>query len=37
MEHTFSEKDIGFSLFKKEAVRKELNTVWITKNPRVTL
>ena len=27
---------IGFSLFKKEAVRIELNTVWITKNPWLT-
>ena len=31
MEHKFSQKDIGLSFFKKEAVRKELNTVWLTK------
>ena len=36
MEHKISQKDIGVSLFKKEAVRKEMKTVWTTQIPCVT-
>ena len=36
MEHQISQKDIGFRLFKKEAARKELNTLCIKEFPRLT-